>query len=223
MSERWNEGDVIALRFFPRGRLLWMLPVRVVEDSDEQIVLFLDAGTVIKKPVDPETGEEISRRLRYRARFDVQWVLGNAVWRENSVLMVARPGQARSHWAFWTAHDWTFHAWYVNLQAPLARSNVGFDTEDHVLDVVIEPDLATWEWKDEEELADAVRVGRFTAADADQIRAEGMRAVQALNAREWPFNDAWSSWRPDPSWPLPTLQPDWEESPMSKALVVRGL
>lgn len=127
--------------------------------------------------------------------------------------MLTRPGAGHSFWAFWRALDWSFLAWYVNLQAPLARTAIGFDTEDHVLDLVIEPDLLSWEWKDEEELADAIRVGRFTESEAAEIRAEGRRALDALAARAWPFGRGWEEWRPDPDWPLPQLRSDWVEHP----------
>lgn len=210
---RWSYGEAIALRFFPRGELRWVKPVRVVEDSDEVIALFLAANTVIKKPVHPENGREIDRSLSYEQRYSVDWQLGEAVWDKTSVLMLTQPGCGHSYWAFWGDSTWEFIAWYVNLQAPLARTSVGFDTEDHVLDVVIEPDLMSWEWKDEDEFADAVRVGRFTDAEAREIRAEGARAIEALRSKEWPFGHGWETWRPDPRWALPALDAGWEHVP----------
>lgn len=210
MSVQWSPGDVIALRFLPMGKLRWAKPVRVVEDSDDVTALFLEAGTPMKVPAHPATGATISRSLSYEDRFRTDWKLGDGIWRDNSVLMLSRPGAAHSFWAFWRASDWEFLAWYVNLQAPLARTSVGFDTEDHVLDVVVEPDLMSWEWKDEDELADAVRLGRFTSNEAAQIRAEGEAALNTILERQWPVNDGWADWRPPGHWTLPSLPTGWD-------------
>jgi len=216
-APRWRPGSTVALRYFRRGELRWLKPVRVVDDSDASIALFLAADTVIKKPVQRSDGTEISRSLSYGQWFALDWELGEARWRDNSVLMLSRPGAAHSNWAFWDAADWTFRAWYVNLQQPLTRTPIGFDTEDHVLDLVIEPDVASWSWKDEDELADAIRVGRFTPSEAAAIRSEGKTAIAALEAREWPFDQGWEEWRPDPTWSLPRLERSWESWPRGAA------
>jgi predicted RNA-binding protein associated with RNAse of E/G family len=81
---------------------------------------------------------------------------------------------------------------------------------DHLLDVVIDPDLS-WRWKDEEELEEAVRLGLLTRQAADGIRAEGERVIAQLEAREPPFCDGWERWRPDPAWPIPELPAGWDE------------
>lgn len=80
---------------------------------------------------------------------------------------------------------------------------------DHVLDVVIEPDLS-WRWKDEEELAEAVGLGLVTPRAADAIRAEGERVIAQLEARRSPFCDGWEHWRPNPAWPIPKLPVGWD-------------
>lgn len=99
--------------------------------------------------------------------------------------------------------------WYVNLQDPLRRTTLGFDTVDHALDVIVELD-GTWRWKDEGELAVAVDRGLFTADQAATFRVEGERAVARILDREPPFDRDWSGWRPDPSWPTPSLPDGWD-------------
>lgn len=212
-GSRWRTGEVVALRFFSRSCLQWIKPVRVVEDSDEAVALFLAADTIIKKPFSPHDGQEITRSIPYAERQRIDWQLAEAPWRENSVLMLTRPGCGRSYWAFWDDASWEFVAWYVNIQAPLARTHIGFDTEDHVLDVVIEPDTTRWSWKDEDELAEAVRLGHFTTDKASAIREEGEQALRTLELKEWPFARGWERWRPDPAWPLPKLADTWEIEP----------
>jgi hypothetical protein len=54
-------------------------------------------------------------------------------------------------------------------RGPLAAR---LDTEDHALDVVVEPN-GSWWWKDEDELTVAVEVGFFTPAQAARISGRG--------------------------------------------------
>ena len=84
-------------------------------------------------------------------------------------------GTPWSVWLFWT-QDWAFRGWYVNLEDPTERVGVEAVTQDHVLDLVVHPDRRI-EWKDEDELESAVCSGR----------------------------DGWEHWRPDQSWPVPSL------------------
>jgi hypothetical protein len=126
------------------------------------------------------------------------------VWHSYRVLILVRPGDGFAFELLWRADDDTFAAWYVNLQEPLRRTALGFDTDDLVLDIWVEPD-GSWEWKDEDELEVAVALGRFTAAQAAEIRSVGERVVAE---RPWPTG--WEEWRPDPSWQLPRLPDGWD-------------
>jgi hypothetical protein len=72
-------------------------------------------------------------------------------WHTNDALVLYRPGDAHSVWALWRAADHQLLCWYVNLEGPWRRTAIGFDSLDHALDIIIEPDLSTWRWKDEEE------------------------------------------------------------------------
>ena len=94
----------------------------------------------------------------------------------------------------------------MNLQEPLRRSRLGFDTRDQVLDIVVEPDLS-WRWKDEDELAHAVERRVFSSGEAGAIRAEGERVVRRLPEL---VPTGWENWQPDPGWDLPALPADWD-------------
>ncbi|MGH2558391.1 MAG: DUF402 domain-containing protein [Thermomicrobiales bacterium] len=204
----WTPGDAIVLRYRKRGCISWATPVRVIEDAPECVALYMAAETPRKRPVQLD-GTPIPRSLPYEERHALPWRLGDTVWRETAVLMLTRPGAAHSFWAFWRGVDWSFRGWYVNLQAPLRRTAVGFDSEDHLLDVVVAPDLS-WAWKDEDEFAAAQRIGRFSPDQATAIRTEGEAAIRAIERRAWPFDAGWESWRPDPSWAIPTLPAGWD-------------
>jgi predicted RNA-binding protein associated with RNAse of E/G family len=107
---------------------------------------------------------------------------------------------------------WRFGGWYVNLQEPIRRTPLGFDYMDHMLDIVIEPDLS-WRWKDEHEIDEAVANGMVTRAWADEMRREGERVIERLEGHRPPFCDGWESWQPDPAWPIPELPAGWAEHP----------
>ena len=51
----------------------------------------------------------------------------------------------------------------MNLQEPLQRTQLGFDTFDHDLDVVVVPMAPPGAWKDEDELVEAIRLGVLPA------------------------------------------------------------
>ena len=69
------------------------------------------------------------------------------------------------------ADDGSFLGWYVNLQAPLAESRLGFDTTDWQLDLWIEP-AGDIHWKDEDDLEQAVELEILTSIEAEQAREE---------------------------------------------------
>jgi predicted RNA-binding protein associated with RNAse of E/G family len=79
-----------------------------------------------------------------------------------------------------------------------------------MLDVVVEPDLSRWRWKDEDHLAEAVEDGVFSPAEGKAIRREGERVIGLIEAGTPPFDAHWAAWRPDPAWPIPTLPAGWE-------------
>lgn len=169
------------------GRVWRAQACRVVEDSEEAIVLWIPAGSQgkvpaggLRIPVDAWQLEEVSQSRQQ--------------------VCVARPGRAHSVYVFWD-QEWELAYWYVNFEQPLRRSPVGFDTFDEKLDLIVQPD-GSYIWKDEDELEQAAALGLL---DADAVRAEAARVLE-----EWPFPTGWEDWRPDPSWPIPQLPNGWD-------------
>ncbi len=201
----WSRGEAVLLRYVHHGRVSRVKPMSVVEDTSGRVALFIASGSPMKTRCGLD-GVPLSRDLPYVERFALPWRLCDGVWSGLHVLMLTPVGAGHSFWAIWD-EEWAFQEWYVNLQLPLRRTRFGFDTADNVLDLVIERDL-TWRWKDEHELAEAVRVGRFTPEEAEAVRAEGQRALAAFEARSWPFDRDWTMWRPDPVWRKARLPAD---------------
>lgn len=199
----WSCGDQIVMTYRLGDRPAWVGSVTVVEDSADCIALYLAVDTPILEPVRAD-GSAIPRAISYEERWGIDWRLGEGVWHSTARLLLARPGSKHAFSVFWQGDDWTFLGWYVDLQSPFLRTPAGFESEDHVLDILIDPDFA-WHWKDEDEFAAAQVVGRFTAEEAASIRAEGEAVVAIVEARGWPLDAGWENWRPDPLWTIPEL------------------
>ena len=99
--------------------------------------------------------------------------------------------------------------WYINLQEPMRRSRIGYDTRDQLLDIVFSPDLSSWTWKDENELEEAIGYGFFTQERADAVRRAGEEVIELVERGDawW---TRWNDWAPDPTWPIPALPDDWD-------------
>jgi hypothetical protein len=197
----WQPGDAIAIRELWNGAVFEARPALVVHDRPMQTALFVPTGVVCGVAIDDQDIElrfpDRTWSLRIRPRGD-SGILSFA-WPDTpyAVLLLQDP-------------DGSPRGWYVNLQAPLQRTPIGFDTVDHTLDVLIPLDRSSWSWKDEDELAEAIALGLFTEDDAGWVRFWGERAVEHLLSRLPPFDEPWEEWRPDPSWPTPELPPGWD-------------
>lgn len=132
-------------------------------------------------------------------------------WTETDVLMLVKPGSAHSVEIMWEAGQRKIRCWYVNLQEPMRRTKMGFDSMDRMLDIVINADKNTWRWKDEDEFNEAVALGVYSQEEAKAIRDEGERVLEQLKARQSPFCDGWENWRPPAEWGIPPLLDGWEK------------
>jgi len=200
-------GHQCLLRYRRLGRPSWVFPVTVVEDGPDLAALYLRPGTPTRRRVLPD-GTPIPRELPYEQRAALPHVMGEGAWTTHHALILVRPGDAHDVRLFWSER-WEFRGWYVNLQAPVRRTALGFDSVDHVVDIVVDPD-GLWSWKDEEEFASAQRIGRFSADEAKAIRREGERVIERIDSRRWPFDGSWIHWRPDPDWPIPDVPDSWD-------------
>jgi predicted RNA-binding protein associated with RNAse of E/G family len=194
-------GDAVVIREVWHGRIFEARPCVVVDDRADQTTLFVPCGTTCAVAVD-----DVGAPVRLPA----------GVWRwsrrttTSDVLSFAWPEVPYAVLLIWSS-DRPGPRWYVNLQTPLVRTRLGFDTTDHVLDVVIPPDRSGWRWKDEAELDEAVALGLFSHEEAAGFRSWGERAVEHVLRRRPPFELEWNGWVPDPAWPMPELPTGWDE------------
>jgi Protein of unknown function (DUF402) len=186
VASRFRAGDAIAIRHVWRGRIFLAAAMVVVQDEPDLLVTWLPAGAEYKRP-------------ERRDELPYEQPLADRPWRAPGVVQLTRPDDAHSVTVF------PGTGWYVNLQEPLQRTAVGFDTADQLLDLVRSP-RGDWRWKDEHELVDAVERGFVTPEEAAAIRAEGERVIAADG-----FPTGWEDFAPDPAWQAPRLPAGWDE------------
>jgi len=199
--------------FWPAGQhVLWSYrrphgsggtrPVRVVADDADGLVVWLAPGTPVTVAALPD-GRPV-RSVGTDRVFREGRSLRTASWSGLGLLMIAPTGTPWSLWRFTAPDDRP--SWYVNLEDPHCRDEVGVLTQDHVLDLVVEPGGRVLT-KDADELEAAVQAGRFTAHDAARITADAAAATAEVAAGRSPFDGSWDAWTADPAWPLPVLPP----------------
>jgi hypothetical protein len=198
---RFRPGERIVLREMWHGRIWTARPVVTVRDADDGQMFFMAPGVAWKHPRGRD-GEWL--RLP-----NGDWTLDDRI-QDEGILSFAWPGVAHAVLLFFDPGNGELLRWYINLQEPVRRTAIGFDYLDHVLDIVVAPDLSSWKLKDKDELDEAVRRGIFTVAQATAIREESERAFRRFLNRASPFDRDWSTWRPDPGWPIPELPPGWD-------------
>jgi Protein of unknown function (DUF402) len=210
--DRWRAGDVIVRREVlglspvppPAGPLPawhgrpWMgVPAYVVEDSDDQLAVYVPSGAPFGFPDGPWPTPGGHHPWHERG-----------VWEGHGCLMVQRPGDDHAIWHFWTGEHRTFACWYVNIQTAFVRTAIGFDTQDLELDLVVFPD-GSWFLKDLEALPHRVAEGLMDGALVDYVVELGRRLGNELDRGHRWWDPAWAEWTPDPAWAVPVLPPDW--------------
>jgi hypothetical protein len=187
----WRSGDVVALRDVWFGEVWRASPAVVVADEPELTAVCLLPGSEHVFPVDG-AGREIrlprpgaARELRPGRRAVLALYPAAAPW---------------SIWHFY-GDDGAFGHWYVNFEQRLGRGPASLDYVDHKLDLIVRPGEAV-EWKDEDELEEAGRLGLL---DPEAVRRD---AEHVLRERPWPTG--WEEWQPDPSWASPVLPEGWD-------------
>jgi hypothetical protein len=163
----------------------WLeLPVRVVQDTQDALVVFVEPGAPFTFPV----GDWPTPDGRH------PWH-GKVGWQGHGCLMVQRPGEHHAVWHFWDGGSRDFSRWYINIQTAFRRTPDGFDTQDLELDLVVAPDRG-WEMKDWELLDQRVAEGRYTPELAAWIRALGARLGRRLDTGDWWWDERWRDWSP---------------------------
>lgn len=211
MTELFRAGEDIAWRCRIRGAdgrddVSFVMAVRVISDRRDEVITLRRPGDAARRRITETRGP-----AEHRHKLVVSWSDGwtEHLWWQYRVLVIKPKATEYAISLFWPEATGELECWYIDLMSPLRRHRAGFDFVENGLDIVVEPDMGSWKWKDEDELEYAVERGVYTRAEADALYAEGERAVERLR-RERAVFEPWRGWRPDPSWPPAALPPGWD-------------
>ena len=204
----WSVGDDIVLQEVWRDRLWAARPLRVVDDTDERLILWCPKGTMRKVPTTPPTRPRASQRAERvtECMAHGDWVLVDSEW-DVSTLWFLWPNEWHAVWVSWFEPG-VHWGWYGNLQTPYRRTRRGLVTMDLMLDVLIQSD-GRWQWKDVDDFDAMIRKDLIDDATAQRVRDAGDAVLAKHAAGTAPFCDPWPAWTPDPAWPAPVLRNDW--------------
>jgi hypothetical protein len=196
----WAPGETVVIRDVKQagphsGRVTHASAAIVVEDSPTRLVLYEPLGSDVRAGrIDWMTGALDGPHPQTRHTTDR--------------LTVAFPGASHAVSLMFRGGGGPFICWYVDLQEPFRRVPGGIVTCDQALDIVIGPDRQ-WRWKDEDHLARMVELGWIGEDRARALYEEGEAVIEAARKGAPPFDDRWTEWTPEPTWPRPTLPDDW--------------
>ena len=199
----WRSGETVTLRFGSiDGRFHSGRPVRVIEHTPELLVTFMAEGTTVSVPMLAD-GRGL-RDVPLEERWSHPRTSLRRPWLGTELIQLFPRGRAHSIWVV-RDKEHAMVGWYVNLEDVHELGASTITTRDHVLDIWVPAATGEPEWKDEDELAAATRVGRLSAEQAAEIRAEGERVW-----RERPWPTGWEDWNPPAHWKTPTLPDGWD-------------
>src|SRR4051812_18173378 len=116
----WASGEVILRREVINDGRAWLeFPVVIVLDHEELLATYVAGGTPLRYPRGPWPTPDGLHPWYPKER-----------WFGHGVLMLQRPGEAHAIWVFWDGPEREFHGWYVNIQEPFRRTELGYDTQD---------------------------------------------------------------------------------------------
>jgi predicted RNA-binding protein associated with RNAse of E/G family len=200
----FSPGQNIVFREPWQGKVWRAGAMVVVQDTPELIAFYAPLGTTIKYPRMPD-----GKRVKPLQKMHNGWVLTDMISDKYPSLRLAIPGAGYSVILFWNYPQMNMRHWYINMEDAMHRTQLGFDLNDNFLDVIVQPDLSAWSWKDEDEFAEAVDLKLISQEKAEDIRLEGEKAANWIQSGKSPFN-AWENWRPDPTWKVPVLPEGWD-------------
>lgn len=208
MQKTWKPGDIVVTRGIFKGHICHAQTVIVVKDTPEEIVLALLPGA---ECVDLEGYLEGKQNSKRRWDFkDKPFKLEKYIWHTNRLLLLIEPKKYYATIYFWQDDSNEFLCYYINFQSPFQRSHSGFDTLDLELDIIINPDYS-WKIKDLDDYQKGIENGTILREWIHEIEGAKNEVIERLTTKQYPLDNSWLNWRPDPSWAAPKLPANWDK------------
>jgi Protein of unknown function (DUF402) len=192
MEQRWQPDDAVILRntgFFVGEA--WATPHYVVLDSEDVVALYRPEGT----PYESWRIEEQRLVPLGTTKMDMLRLMFPGCDYAVELFFDTEKG-APSYQAF-RGHG-RFRGWKVNIEAPFRRFELGFETTDHFLDIIVRPDRRYY-WKDQEVIDWWLRRGAYKREEVQRFYAAGRELEPLIESGKSPFDDEWTDWRPEAS------------------------
>lgn len=206
----FETGQTVVRRDVHRTGRVWSEhALRVVADTSQALVAACAPGAETRWPALYVKARTDGDRSVRTAAFDTMatgvWELADAVWQETEMLLWKPPTAWFSVNAFYTSAG--LRNWYVNFERPTRLTTDGFDTFDLTVDLVVTPDLTSWQWKDEDEYARVRRLGIISDTEHQAVDAAREEVLAMLSERTGAFaqTERWAAWRREPARPTPCL------------------
>ncbi len=202
-KQYFKPGQIVLVREIWQLRVWTARPMILIQDTPELIAIYWVPGTHWKRARNHQGGDVSVIDCKQG-----NWALRDVMLEGGGTLRLSNPDTKFSILLFRNT-DWTLNRWYINLEYPLTHTDRGFDYIDMLLDIIVEPDLRTWHWKDDDEFQEAQDFGLVSPEEAKMFRTEGLKALGLLQSGKSVFNP-WEHWKPDPSWKIPVLPEGWD-------------
>lgn len=217
MERRFEPGDTAVRRDIFAGKVWTAAPYRVVRDHGDELVLACWPGNESLAPTTwiewLRTGDDAVRKQALPNLAAGRWELARWTWRDTVRLSSLAAGEYFSVNRF-IVPDAGVPGWYVDFERPFRRTSIGVDTFDLFLDLIVEPDLSGHAWKDEDEYAQARRLGLVDDGTHRQVDEARQRVMALIEDRKGPFAEDWSGWSVEADWTQPVLPPELMEVPI---------
>jgi hypothetical protein len=105
-----------------------------------------------------------------------------------------------------------FRGWKVNIEAPFERFDLGFDTTDHFLDIIVKTDRSYY-WKDQAVMASWLDRGAYRREEVERFYASGKELEPSIKGALSPFDDEWTVWTFDGDRTVPIVPEGWHLLP----------
>jgi predicted RNA-binding protein associated with RNAse of E/G family len=202
----WQPGDEVVLRntgFFVGEA--WVTPHVVVQDNDDLVVLYRPEGTPY------ECWSISQQRLIPLGKTKMDMLRLMFPGRDYAVELFFDTERGSPPYRVFVGAG-RFRGWKVNIEAPFERFELGFNTTDHFLDIIVKPDRS-YAWKDQEVMAAWLARGAYRREEVERFYASGRELEPLIEGGVSPFDDEWTDWLPGRGVSVPRVPEGWHLLP----------
>lgn len=206
MTKYYQAGDHVLYQGIYENCVWYAQSMLIVKDTAEETALAVYPGMECAAPRGYINGRQTWNR--WQDYLTNHWDMQQYNWHTNRFLVLLYPKKYYSINLMWNHAEKRFLCYYINFQLPFQRTDLGFKTLDLEIDLVINPDHS-WHWKDEEDYNEGVKLNIIRAEWVQEIETAKREIFEKLEYIQYPLDEYWLGWTPNPEWTLPRLPVNW--------------